>query len=561
MGMIRAQQSWYRAVCVAAVVVLCLVVALPARATLILSPGVAGPSSLSYNGVEYLSRGPWCNAFNVMFGRQGSGPVGRGVLKVQAINGGVLISRGYQWGALQCAFSAVGDRLNVTVTVTNSTSDTLVDLRLLLASLAAPSGPVTRMPMAEDNLGGPDVVFVGYGPNRLFVANEQVGKLLVLTTPPVPSGMGILLETQLTSILSPIYYQGPYRRTPWSRSIPAGGSDRYFLSLRFTDANTAPQVALADLFRRWAERFPPTLNWRDRRPIGQFFMASYGPQLPFDPHNPAYWRFLQNRNPTPDVNTPQGRAEFKTVLLQEADVAVMNLKRMNAQGVIVWDLEGQQFQSLQYVGDPRHLRPEMQSAVDEFFRRFTRAGFRCGVTLAVRKLIHPGAGDHTFPIDARTTRRYIDDPDELLSMLDDLVTYAHKRWGCTLFYFDATGNAAFPTVPEVFIRLAARHPDCLLIPEHKTLTYYAFSAPYCDEILGVSDCPSAEARWIYPNAFSVVSVRNGGIRPGFTPMNVVQRVDQGDVLMTETWSLTNPHVNYLIGLERRAAAYGPAPAD
>ncbi len=444
----------------------------------------------------------------------------------------VLIARLYRWGAIKCDYSVTGDEVRADVSVTNAASYPIAEMRILLFNILEPSAPITRMPGSEYNVSGPDVVFLTYGSSKLFIANEQVARLLVLTTARIPGGIGVYLDTAQNWIVPPIMTHGPQRREIKSRSIPGHGSDQYSLSLRFAKNNASASAVVADLFRRWVAHFPPSSNWSDRRPIGQLILGSFGRWKLFNPKNPRYWWFVDQKV---DINSEDGREQFKQRLLAVADRAVANLKRLNAQGVIVWDVEGEQFPNLQYVGDPRHLPPEMQPVVDEFFRRFTRSGLRCGLTLAVRKLMSSGATDSTFQLGSQTTRRYVDDPDELFNMLDQIVTYSNQRWGCTIYYVDADGNWVFPTNVVVFRRLLARHPGILFVPEHKTLSYYASTAPYCDYTLGQEDCPSAEARWIYPNAFSVIKEYEAPVRRGFTPMNMVERVRNGDVLLIESW--------------------------
>ncbi len=56
------------------------------------------------------------------------------------------------------------------------------------------------------------------------------------------------------------------------------------------------------------------------------------------------------------------------------------------QGIIIWDLEGQEFiQPTTYVGDPRVLSqgyaPEMDATADQLFAVFRNAGLKVGITL------------------------------------------------------------------------------------------------------------------------------------------------------------------------------------
>jgi hypothetical protein len=89
-------------------------------------------------------------------------------------------------------------------------------------------------------------------------------------------------------------------------------------------------------------------------------------------------------------------------------------------------------------------------------------------------------------------------------------------------------------------------PDILLIPEHSTMRYYAYSAPYKELRkggLGTDD----GVRAVYPEAFSVIYTADG-------PLDLYQKrltnsVKQGDVLMYRTWfpDPQNEKVKALIG--------------
>jgi hypothetical protein len=507
----------------------------PAHPEVSLSSDPSGLASLTYNGKQYLAKSTACFMLKITFDRGGSkipGIAGQVAPTVRTMANRVTISRDYPWGRLDCTYSTEGDKLLAGVTVTNQSPETLGEAQIVFVGLAPPRAPVTRMPLVDHNLGGPDIVFATYGSAKLYVANEEVAKMLVLTPRQSPKGLGILLETAYHKTLPALFPLTPQRPELVTRSIPAGGSDHYSLSVRFAPEASQPQVVMADLFQRWAARYPFTVNWPDRRPIGMLILSNGGGRLSApNPKNPRHWSFL---DPRVDINSPRGREEFKNRVLRIADANVASLKQMNAQGVIVWDVEGSEFR-LQYVGDPRHLAPEMQDVVDEFFTRFRRAGLRCGLTLAVRKLMSPDALDENFQLTSQTTRRYLDNPNEMFQLLDPIVKYARQRWGCTLFYVDADGLPGQPSDVTVFSRLAAANPKVLIAPEHKTLTYYASTAPYCDSTLGV--CPSVQARWIYPEAFGVVRVYQAppSRRAAATPAEVAGLLHHGDILMAQSW--------------------------
>lgn len=84
------------------------------------------------------------------------------------------------------------------------------------------------------------------------------------------------------------------------------------------------------------------------------------------------------------MTTDEGRAAFRDNLLGYADRCVKIMKDMDAQGMIVRDLEGYQQPGMVYVGDPRVLpeyAPAMDRVADAFFQKFRDAGLRTGLTI------------------------------------------------------------------------------------------------------------------------------------------------------------------------------------
>ena len=213
--------------------------------------------------------------------------------------------------------------------------------------------------------------------------------------------------------------------------------------------------------------------------------------------------------------------------------------------MIVWDIEGETYPpQISYVGDPRHLSPEVQGVVDQFFARFTTAGLRCGMTLRPQQLGFSSTGQ---PYQANS-----DDANVVFKTLDDKIQYAVNRWGCTLFYIDSNGDTNWPIDPSIFSKLADKHRNVLLIPENKILRYYAYTAPYCD--LKNQDCESPQARCAYPHAFSVISFNDIDLVPGDAKWSdLVRRVQDGDVLMFQAW-WNAPHNAVVSEIYRKALA-------
>lgn len=255
---------------------------------------------------------------------------------------------------------------------------------------------------------------------------------------------------------------------------------------------------------------PQTLHWPDRRPIAMLHVSSSGH---LTPGNPRGW--LQDKSI--EVRTPGGRADFRRRLLAYADRSVVVMRGMGAQGMITWDIEG--WSPGAYVGDPRlaeTLAPELEGVADEYFRKFREAGFRVGVTLRPQDY---AGGRQRNVWDAA-------------GLLDAKIRYAKRRWGATLFYIDSNRIGPFPMAPVAFADLARLHPDILLIPEHETPGYFAFSAPYCAHRLG-SWSLAAQARRMWPGAFSVINLPSSAMKHRLSELETA--AGEGDVLMFAGW--------------------------
>jgi len=521
-----------------------------------ISANPAGLESLTYNGVEYLARGGRaCVVTTLAFQ-----PVNRTMPAIfNPVNSNVssganqvVISRTYSWGVLRCTYAVQGNRVRVNVYVVNDTPDTLSNLGVQVIPLISPTGMVTQIPATKFNLEGPEALFIPYGRVKLLVSDEEVAKLLNLGQARFPGGILILFATTIVHTARSSEGGSQRYRVTVRRPIVPRNSDRFSLSLRFAGEGELPKVVLSDLFARWGAAFPPNLNWPDRRPLALLMLASHGRMTPFNPLNPRYWRFV---DPKLDITSERGRQQFKVRLFQEADKTIANSKRMNAQGVVVWDVEGQQYTNMNYVGDPRYLPPEMKDVVGEFFRRFTSAGLRCGMTLRGDRVVVPD-GNQLSP---QSYQSYSEDPDAVFELLDEKVRYAKERFGCSLFYFDSSGTQDWPFDWHVFQRLHAKYPDVLLMPEQKSLLYYTSTAPYCDQRGANRLCPSEEARWLYPKAFSGINLSAADLgAQDQSKLDPFERAMDGDVLMTAAWlPQVDPHMILLMNAQRRASLRWP----
>ena len=260
--------------------------------------------------------------------------------------------------------------------------------------------------------------------------------------------------------------------------------------------------------------WPMGASWHDRRPIGVLFLAN---TYHSSATNPRGW--FNDR--TLDFVSAGGNVIFRKILLNYADTTITNLERLGAQGIIVWDLEGEEFpHKISFIGDPRSLNllaPEMAASVDEFFKRFRDAGLKVGVTIRPQELVLGNGLPHQAAV--------LDFKKVLLGKID----YARTNWGVTIFYVDSNYGVWRPDEALQLRLLAEQRPDILLIPEHHYLPYWTFSAPYVSLRKGNPDATTGLARKLFPASFQVLDIADA------SSDQVAAAWHQGDILLFRAW--------------------------
>ena len=248
--------------------------------------------------------------------------------------------------------------------------------------------------------------------------------------------------------------------------------------------------------------------------------------------NPNGYRFA------PDgwsIDDPDALETFREAVIASTERYADRLVKMGYQGVVVWNISGEQYQSAKYYGEPRlveYIAPEMDHAADDYFRILREHGLRVGVTIRpvahwptdkdgnrvsweniekLQKTNHNASGAYKDGFET-----YLD-PRECYSGLARLhhkIQYAKQRWGATLFYIDypaiwrpkTPDNWAHPEIsPAVFRKLKELHPDVLLIPEDNILASWSAAAPY-SKVPKHGRVTPDPVRQTYPEAFSVLSM-------------------------------------------------------
>lgn len=438
-----------------------------------------------------------------------------------------LLRLTFPWGTVKTHYEAIGNRVQLTIDAHNtSATDTIQGIHFTPLTLKFPDRVVEydgSIPLLEHNIGQVAAVKVSWSSGTLAVVSDDIQKPLMVGFP-----WALNKPTNTEYPLS--IHTGRVNNYPDSyptlvRPIPPQASDRFAVSLRLGRKKATEASLAADVYKNFATAFPPQLQWTDRRPVGAIFLAT-GPQDESS-LNPRGWF----GDPKLNVSSPGGRADFRQRILNLADGAIGIMRDMDAQGAITWDIEGQEFRhATTYIGDPRltdTLAPEMADVADEYFRRIHDAGFRTGICVRPQLL--------KLSADKKTAEQT--SVADTASLLIEKIAYAKKRWGITLVYLDSNVNEEHnPLDASIIQKVAAAFPDCLIIPEHSNLRYYAYSAPFGELRHGIVTTPET-MREVYPKSFTLVYTADGPLDQYRDGLKAA--VKRGDSLMYRTW-FTDP---------------------
>lgn len=431
------------------------------------------------------------------------------------------LTRTLPWGQIKVSYAAEKNQLTFTVTTTNaSDTDTIQGLWYQLARFKFPSKLKEydgSTPLLADNMGQVAFVKASFDGGTIGIVTEDFEKPLIAGFPWAldrPKNMVFPLSVNTDRVKM---YPDSYPTI--HRPIPPRSSDQFKVSVRFGRPGSTDEVLAGDAYKRFGAMFPKQLNWTDRRPIGAIVLST---NMPEESTNPRRWFGDSHLN----VTTPTGKAEFRQRLLAQADGSISIMHEMNAQGMIVWDLEGQQSPGTVSVSDPRAINevaPEMAAAADEYFARFRAAGLRTGIRIRPEVPNPPAAGEIEQDSGAGPGQNLIDE-----------IAYAKKRWGVSLIFIDSNVNATDPNPLDAAIiqKIAAAFPDCLLIPEHSNLRYYAYSMPYKELRQGVVSTPDL-VRQVYPNASTLIYTADGPLDLYHDSLKAA--VKSGDIMLYRTW--------------------------
>ncbi len=464
----------------------------------------------------------------------------------------------FSWGSIAVQYAQTGNTLDMRVTEVNASGSGIIfdGASIYPLALHMPQLPVGFTDASYSQLSytttGPSVLVADYGAGEVVAVAPDASRPLYSGFQPAGNGVSY------TALISGTTPDSLATFLPhFDRPVQPGQTDTFTVSLRFAPSGTPTGTLAADAYANWAKTWPMQLNWKDRRAIGTAYLASSptgnANQPGGYPNNPR--RYFNDSNASDfDVTTPAGLAKFQARVLSQAAANVQNLQHLGAQGAITWDIEGEQFpQSTSYVCAPDQIAqvaPEMESIIanptspyhgmkldDAYFSIMRSAGFRVGVCIRPQHF--------TLNADGTASQVYLPDaaiPGELIRKM----TFAHDRWGATLFYVDSTVEANGAVLdPSIFQQVGAALPDSLIIPEETVPKDYAYTAAFKSFIfLGATGTDSTVYNY-YPQAFSAVLVND--VAPSKLSAALPQltaAVKAGDILMghIDYWQDNNPTI-------------------
>lgn len=494
--------------------------------------GLNGLDSLEWNGKEFnykYGEGMLTHAYYGPANTDAYSPA-----CIRALNADVLTHR--------CAIGP----LNVTVTATHysTTSDSVT------ADIT-----VTNEASSTETINSFELSVLGISTTQYDEANSRTGGIDIENNPVAIEHFGdarffLWLDTPSpdASIWTRCSGSGPYvcKNVPRVKSALAPGQSRTIrITGRFTSDLTSNRQQIApQAYESIANALPAVVNWPDRRPINAWFIGELSARSATNPRGYFQRSDLDVSNAT----------QFRKVALDNAIWIrdKMNARPIRPQGIIVWDIEGQEFiHATTYIGDPKAFEsgyaPEMNAVADDIFKTFRDAGYRVGVTIRPTYLLwgtelpttctysavnreltsyfvkvneplgskfyscNPdGASWSLYPKGSGTQTGYkYGQFDEVTDLLRQKMRYAHDRWGATLFYLD---SAVWPsdnrTLDSSIIRtLQKEFPDSLIIPEQETLTTLGAGIPWTDpRNAGDPKYAPVNWRWAYPAGAMMINI-------------------------------------------------------
>ncbi len=457
----------------------------------------------------------------------------------------------FTWGSIAVRFAQQGDTLDMVVTEANNAQSGIIldGAEIYPFALHFPADPLNFNGYSQYTITttGPGVSVADFGTG---VATSVIpDESQPLYGGWLSAGPGVYTPIMTSTSPDSLATFLPHHDRP----VLPGTTFTYTVSLRFTPEGKPVQAA--DAYASFAHTYPSQMTWTDKRIIGTAYLAS-SPVGSSDITQPGGFPTNPRRyfnDPNVDVTTSAGLSAFQARMLAQAASTVANARALSSQGVITWDIEGEQFpQDTSYVCSPDQIAtvaPEMETLItdpaspfhgqkldDAYFKIISAAGLRTGVCLRPQSFTLAGNGT--------ASQLFLPTNAAIIANLEEKARFANNRWGTTLFYVDSTVDVNGGTLdPAIFQQLITDLPVFLFIPEESTPRYYAYTAPFYSFIFHTDLGTPATTYNFYPKAFgaNLVNDVSAATLATYQPQ-LAQSVINGDILMghADFWQSNDP---------------------
>ncbi len=536
--------------------------ALPAQ--LQVTYGAKGVQTISYNGVTLEDVGQYSSdqfhiwhitATDLQGNSLSDGDRGWGENSISENWNPATATETYttSWGSITVQHVASGNKLDSIVTMANAAGSGVIigGANIYPFALHFPNDPVGFYGYSQfaPTTIGPGIVAADYGTGVATAVvvdptNEVYGGWDA-------DGTNTYVPLMTTTSPSDLASYFPHNNS----NLMPGTSLTYTVSVRFTNEGVAADIS--DAAANYRKVYPATFHWSDRRVIGTAYLASNSSSGNGNANsasgcgtsstNPRNYKVAGSVNCSYNVNS----VGFQDNILSQAASIVTNAAALKAQGVITWDVEGEEYpQDTSYVCAPDQidtLAPEMDQSVtdpnfpayqgmelvDAYFKIQTDAGLRVGVCLRPQNfVVHSGgSAEQVFATSDAQAAGFV----------EQKARYANKRWGATLFYVDSAVNSDGGVMnPNVWHQVSTDLPGWLFSPEEQhgqlNAREYADCAPFFNFLdngdLGTLYDPTYAIRAVYPEAFGLNLINDvwPDVLTQYTPQ-LTAGVAGGDVLM------------------------------
>lgn len=405
-----------------------------------------------------------------------------------------------KWGTMVCKYMPKSDTLFISYTFTNeSKTDTFCGVSLCPLTLQVGKRPVNFQPLYpyySNGTASAPVIYADLGDYKISIESlDDATKAYV----------GFIEENHSNGTRYRLWNSNyPFigmTNFDWSSGIKLAPGKSYTLNvaIKFLNNNASVATTSKATYDSYRKANPFNVNWKDRRPIGMLMLSSYEDKKNIK--NPRHWKLSGSLSG--NLLSKQGKQQLRKEVLAYANQSIAILKDMDAQAMITWDIEGQEFpHPWSYIGSPdllSKLAPEMNEIADEYFKQFKRNGIETGICIRPDSVVINKNASWIEHIAVK-------DPAALLIRK---IKYAQKRWGCKIFYIDTNVDEAGKLMDaNIFDRVSAACPGVLLIPEHENTGYFASTVPY-GEFRANEFNVSESIKAVYPHAFMALVVPEG----------------------------------------------------